>query len=93
MSKVLLIGSWILTDLLRIEFIFKWPKYKLLRCFALILLFDVFPLVRIPSESENDLEELSFCGHAERIFNAEFNAERIFSVNKVAPLSFKCKPS
>ena len=50
-----------------------------------------FPLTRILSKSENDLEkELSFtlCGHA-----TLFNAERIFSVNKVAPLSFKCKPS
>ena len=50
----------------------------------------VFPLARILPESENDLEEFSFvlCSHA-----TLFNAERIFSVNKIAPLSFKCKPS
>ena len=50
-----------------------------------------FPLACISSELENDLEEeFSFmlCGHA-----TLFNVERIFSVNKVAPLSFKCKPS
>ena len=52
--------------------------------FALILLVDVkaFPLARISSESENDLEEeLSFmlCCHG-----SLFNAERIFLVNKVA---------
>ena len=66
---------------------------KFLGCFALILLVDgkAFPLVRILSESENDLEkEYSFtlCGHA-----TLFNAEIIFSVNKVTPLSSKCKPS
>ena len=51
----------------------------------------VFPLARILSESENDLEEeFSFvlCSHA-----TLFNAERIFSVNRITPLSFKCKPS
>ena len=45
----------------------------------------VFPL------SENDLEEeftFVLCSHA-----TLFNAERIFSVNKIATLSFKCKPS
>ena len=45
----------------------------------------VYPL------SENDLEEeftFVLCSHA-----TLFNAERIFSVNKIAPLSFKCKPS
>ena len=68
-------------------------KKRFLGCFALILLVDVkiFPLARILLESENDLEEeytFMFCGHA-----TLFNAERIFSVNKVAPLSFKCKPS
>ena len=68
-------------------------KKKFLGCFALILLVDVkaFPLARILLESENDLEEeftFMLCGHATLI-----HAERIFSVNKVAPLSFKCKPS
>ena len=45
----------------------------------------------ISSESVNNLvEELSFtlCGHV-----TLFNVERIFSVNKVAPLSFKYKMS
>ena len=75
------------------EFTCKWPKNKFLGCFALILLVDVkaFPLARILLLSENDLEEeftFTLCGHA-----TLFNAERIFSVNKVAPLSFKCKPS
>ena len=48
-----------------------------------------FPLACISSGSENDLEgQFSFtrCGHA-----TLFNAERIFSANKVAPLPFKCK--
>ena len=75
------------------EFTFKWPKNKFLGCFFLILLADMkaFPLVLISSASENDLgEELSFtlCCHA-----TLFNAQKIFSVNKVAPLPFKCKPS
>ena len=66
------------------EFTFKWPKNKFLGCFALILLFGVKGLhsVRIPSESENDLEEefsFTLCGHA-----TLFNAEKIFSVNKVS---------
>ena len=50
-----------------------------------------FPLACIPSESEDDLEEefsFTFCGHVTLL-----NAERIFSVNNVAPLSFKCKLS
>ena len=41
----------------------------------------VFPIERITSESENDLVEKFFftlCGHA-----TLFNAERIFSVNKI----------
>ena len=68
-------------------------KKKILWCFALILLVDVkaFPIALISSESKNDLEEkftFTLCGHA-----TLFNAEIIFSVNKVAPLSFKCKPS
>ena len=68
-------------------------KKKNLGCFVLILLVDVkaFPLASISLESENDLEkEFSFtvCGHA-----TLFSAERIFPVNKVAPLSFKCKSS
>ena len=49
-----------------------------------------FPLARISSESKNDLEEeilFTTCGHA-----TLFNAKRIFSVNKVAPLSFPYKP-
>ena len=49
-----------------------------------------FPLARISSESKNDLEEeflFTICGHA-----TLFNAKRIFSVNKVAPLSFQYKP-
>ena len=50
-----------------------------------------FPSARILSESENDLEEeftFTIWGHATLV-----NAKRIFSVNEVAPLSFKCKPS
>ena len=49
-----------------------------------------FPLVLILSESENDLEEeflFTICGHV-----TLFNAKIIFSVNNVAPLSFKYKP-
>ena len=77
-------SSWLLTNLLKIEFTFKWPKNKFLGCFNIILLVNVkaFPLAGIWSESENDLEEFSFtlCGHATLL-----NAERIFSMNKVAP--------
>ena len=59
---------------------------------ALKLLVDVkaFPLARISLESENDfVEDISFtlCDYA-----TLFNDERMFSVNKVAHLSFKCKP-
>ena len=58
-----------------------------------MLLVDVktFFSARMLSESENDLEEeftFTLCAHA-----TLFNADRIFSVNKVAPLSFKCKLS
>ena len=93
MSNILLISSWILTNLLWMEFTFTWLKNKILGWFALINLVDVkaFPLERISLEWENDLEEeFSFrlCGHV-----TLFNAERIFSMNKVAPLSFKCKSS
>ena len=67
-------------------------KNKFLGCFALLFLVDVkaFTLARIPSESDNDVEEefsFTLCGHA-----TLFNVERIFSVNKIATLSFKCKP-
>ena len=55
--------------------------------------FDVkaFLLAHLSSESENDSEEefsFTLCGQA-----TLFNAERIFLVNKAAPLSFKCKSS
>ena len=87
------LSSWILTNLLQMEFTFKWSKPKFLGCFTLILLVDVkaFPSARILSEPENDLEEeftFTIWGHATLV-----NAKRIFSVNEVAPLSFKCKPS
>ena len=86
MSDVLLMSSWILTILLRMQFIFTWPKKKFLGCIALLFLVDVkaFSLARI------SLEEFSFpvCGYA-----ALFNAGKIFSVNKVALLSFNWKPS
>ena len=73
------------------EFTFTWPKNKILECFALIILVDAkaFSLARISLESENNFieEELFFklCVHA-----TLFNSERMFSVNKVASLSFKC---
>ena len=93
MSNVSLISSWVETNLLRMAFVFKWLKNKFLGCFPLILLVDVkaFPLACIWSQSENDLEEeftYTHCGHA-----TLFNPEKIFLVNKVAPLSFKWKPS
>ena len=93
MPNFLSMSSSIETDLLLVEFTFKWRKNKSLGCFILILLVDVkaFPLAPMLSESENDLEEdfsFTLCGHA-----TLFNAERIVLVQKVAPLLFKCKPS
>ena len=86
MSNVLLMSSWILTNLLRMEFTFKWPKNKFLGCFALILLVDVkaFPLARILSESENDLEEeftFTLCGHA-TLFKELASSFPCFPVNR-----------
>ena len=68
-------------------------KKTFFRVLRLILLVDVkaFSLALISSVSEKDLQkEFSFtlCGQA-----TLFNVQRRFSVNKVAPLSFKCKPS
>ena len=66
-------------------------KNTFLGCLTLIFLVDekAFPLALLSLESENNLEEefsFTFCGHA-TLFNGESE------VNKVAPLSFKCKPS
>ena len=93
MSNVVLMSLGILKNLLQMEFTFKWPKNKFLQCFALIILVDLkaYPLAHISMESDNDLEEELFftlCVHP-----TLFNTERMLSVNKVAPLSFKCKPS